>query len=70
MSNDTVIFTILKNTGDNLPKYARDTYRIVCKNRFRTYNRYTVKNLFKEMSELTNIFNNDIKMGILFEIED
>ena len=59
---DTVVFTVMKN-GDG-------TYRIFCKNGFNTFNRYDVRDLFKAMTELANIFNNDIKMGILFEVED
>ena len=59
---DTVVFTIMKNENG--------TYRIFCKNGFNTLNRYDVRDLFKAMVEMTNIFNNDIKMGILFEVED
>lgn len=59
---DTVVFTVMENENG--------TYRIFCKNGFNRLNRYDVKDLFKAMNELTNIFNNDIKMGILFEVED
>ena len=63
---DTVVFTIMKNTDGAF----KGTYRIFCKNGFNTFNRYDVRDLFKAVTELANIFNNDIKMGILFEVED
>ena len=59
---DTVVFTIMKN--------GNGTYRIFCKQGFNRLNKYDVKDLFGAMNELANIFNNDIKMGILFEVED
>lgn len=59
---ETVVFTVMKN-GDG-------TYRIFCKNGFNTYNKYDAKDLYKAMVELADVFNNVIKMGILFEVED
>lgn len=59
---DTVIFTITKN--------GNGTYKVFCKNGFNTYNKYDAKDLYNTMVELADVFNNVIKMAILFEIED
>ena len=62
MENKIVIFTVMKDSDG--------TYRVFCRNRFASHSRFGVKDLFKTMSELTTLFNNEIGMGILFEIED
>ena len=62
MENKIVIFTVMKDSDG--------TYRIFCKNGFGSHSRFGVKDLFKAMSELTSLFNNEIEMGILFEISD
>ena len=62
---DTVVFTIMKNEDGPF----KGTYRVFCRNGFNSFNKYDVRDLFQTMVELTNVFNNDIKMGILFEVE-
>lgn len=55
------VFTISKVDG---------RYNFTCK-RYNTYNRYGVMfiEIYKTMKELAYIFNNDIGVGILFEID-
>ena len=57
----TAIFTIF-DTGS--------AFDVKCK-RFNTYNKYGVpkSDLWKALSELTDIFNNVIKIAILFDYE-
>lgn len=59
--NDVIVFTITKGEkGYNIKSIP-----------FAKYNEYEVKavDLYKRMSELANHFNNDLKLGILFEVE-
>ena len=43
-------------------------YNLTCKSA-NTYNKYGVKDLFKAMNELADIFNNALGVGILFEVQ-